>query len=184
VWKKKENETTPPPAAPEPEKPERRITKPNPTPRAERAVIGPTVRIKGEVSGDEDLVVQGEIEGKIEVRGRGVTIGKSGRVRADVHARSIRVEGRVRGDLFGEQEIVIDAEGDVEGNLVAPSVRLENGSRFKGSIDMEQSTPPIPAPPGSGPTKAPGEPLGTRVGDVESKQNLPPKPTGPGQMRS
>ena len=164
--------------------PERRISKPNPTPRTERAVIGPTVRIKGEVSGDEDLVVQGEIEGKIEVRGRGVTIGKSGRVRADVHARSIRVEGRVRGDLFGEQEIVIDAEGDVEGNLVAPSVRLENGSRFKGSIDMEQSIPPIPAPPGSGPTKAAGEPARGRIGDLESKQNLPPTPTGPGQMRS
>ncbi|MEJ2085086.1 MAG: polymer-forming cytoskeletal protein [Acidobacteriota bacterium] len=184
MWKKKENEVSTPPAVPEPEKPERRISKPNPTPRSERAVIGPTVRIKGEVAGEEDLVVQGEIEGKIEVRGRGVTIGKSGRVRADVHARSIRVEGRVRGDLFGEQEIVIEAEGDVEGNLVAPSVRLENGSRFKGSIDMEQSTPPIPAHPGSGPSQVSGGPQGARAADLESKRNQPPTPTGPGQMSS
>lgn len=182
MWKKKENEPTPTPPTPEPE---RKVSRPAPPPpaRSERAVIGPTVRIKGEVSGEEDLVIQGEIEGRIEVKGRGVTVGKSGRVRANIHARSIRVEGSVRGDLMGEQEIVIEADGDVEGNLVAPSVRLENGSRFKGSIDMEQSAPPLPTAP-SKPT-APGETADrSSIADLGSKPSTPPAGSKPGQMRS
>lgn len=136
MWKKKDSEaSTPEPGSP----------LPSPAPprpqvrRTERAVLGPTLRIDGEISGGEDLLVQGQVEGKIVVEGQGVTVGKSGRVKADIHARSIRVEGHVRGDLYGDQEVIIEASGDVQGNLVAPSVRLENGSRFKGSIDMEQT---------------------------------------------
>ena len=184
MWKKKENEAPTPTPVSEPE------PKPKPTPsrpaapstRTERAVIGPTVRIKGEISGEEDLVVQGKIEGKIEVKGRGVTVGKAGKVSANIHARTIRVEGSVRGDLFGEQEIVIEAEGDVEGNLVAPSVRLENGSRFKGSIDMERSTPPIPATNPS--PHAPQKADSTQVAEVRSKQAVPSPTPGSGQTRS
>ena len=132
--------------------------------RPDRAVVGPTLKIRGEISGEEELVVQGQIDGKIVVKGQGVTVGKSGKVKADIHARTIRIEGQVRGDLFGEQEVVIETSGDVEGNLIAPSVRLENGSRFKGSIDMERAKQPKPQPtariPGSaGPVPAsPAEP--------------------------
>jgi cytoskeletal protein CcmA (bactofilin family) len=182
VWKKKENEAPAPTPVSEPEprpKPSRPAA---PAPRTERAVIGPTVRIKGEISGEEDLVVQGKIEGKIEVKGRGVTVGKAGKVSANIYARTIRVEGSVRGDLFGEQEIVIEAEGDVEGNLVAPSVRLENGSRFKGSIDMERSTPPIPATIPS--PQAPQKTDGSQVADMGSKQTVPSPTPRSGQIRS
>lgn len=180
MWKKKENEPAPTPPKPELE---RKVSRPAPpAPRSERAVIGPTVRIKGEVSGEEDLVIQGEIEGRINVKGRGVTVGKSGRVRANIHARNIRVEGNVRGDLLGEQEIVIEADGDVEGNLVAPSVRLENGSRFKGSIDMEQSAPPLPPTPSK--PRAQGETRGNRIADLGSKPSTPPAGSKPGQIRS
>ncbi len=179
MWKKKENETPAPTPVREPEP---RASRPAPTPRTERAVIGPTVRIKGEISGEEDLVVQGKIEGKIEVKGRGVTVGKAGKVNANIYARSIRVEGKVCGDLFGEQEIVIEAEGDVEGNLVAPSVRLENGSKFKGSIDMERSTPPISASKPS--TQAPLKNDDGRVPEMGPKQTKPSPSPGPGQLRS
>ena len=183
MWKKKENEAPAPTPVSEPEpKPNPKLSRPAAASRTERAVIGPTVRIKGEISGEEDLVVQGKIEGKIEVKGRGVTVGKAGKVSANIHARTIRVEGSVRGDLFGEQEIVIEAEGDVEGNLVAPSVRLENGSRFKGSIDMEQSTPSIPA---TGPIpQAQRQADGSRVAEMGSKQTVPSPTSGSGQTRS
>lgn len=141
MWKKK----APEPPAPHPTPSlEPQVSRPAPR-RIERAVIGPTIRIQGEVKGQEELLVQGRIEGRIEVNGQGVTVGKSGKIRADIHARSIRVEGEVRGNLFGEQEVIIEASGDVEGNLIAPSVRLENGSRFKGSIDMEQDKLPSSA---------------------------------------
>lgn len=181
MWKKKENEApTPTPVS----EPEPKVTKPAPPPppRSERAVIGPTIRIKGEVSGEEDLLVQGRIEGKVEVKGRGVTVGKSGKVSADIYARTIRVEGRVRGDLFGDQEVVIEADGDVEGNLVAPSVRLENGSRFKGSIDMEQAPPKVP--PHQSAQSASNKAGGNQVGEMGSKRPVPSPNSGPGQMRS
>jgi len=90
-------------------------------------MIGPSVSIRGEVSGQENLRIQGRIEGKISLRGQDVTVGKSGKVEADIHAKGIRVEGEVLGDLYGEQEIVIEASGHVTGNLVAPRVILENG---------------------------------------------------------
>ena len=140
MWKKKEPEPIPTqPAAPPP--PASR-PQPRPEPRTETvAVIGPSVSIRGEVSGQESLKIQGRIEGKVSLRGQDVTVGKSGKVQADIHARGIRVEGEVIGDLYGEQEILIEASGKVTGNLVAPRVILENGSRFKGSIDMESAAP-------------------------------------------
>lgn len=175
MWKKKENESPtflPPAAAELPRSPS--------TPRRpDRAVIGPTLRIRGEVSGEEELVIQGQVEGKVVVKGQGVTVGKSGKVKANIHARTIRIEGEVRGDLFGEQEVIIDASGDVEGNLITPSVRLENGSRFKGSIDMESTKQPAArplVPPAADPGPAPKSPQPTG-GDSSSK----PTPPVPGQ---
>lgn len=120
-------------------------------------MIGPTVLIRGEVSGEEDLQIQGRVDGKIVLKGHGVTVGKPGKVKADIHAKSIRVEGEVEGDLFGEQEVIIEASGKVVGNLVAPRVSLENGSHFKGSIDMEHGAKQQAAAPGSGKPVQPGE---------------------------
>lgn len=181
MWKKKENESPTPAPIQRPEPP---AAKPAAPPRrAERAIIGPTLRISGELTGEEEIVVQGQIDGKIRVKGQGVTVGKSGKVKADIYARTIRIEGKVRGDLFGEQEVVIETSGDVEGNLIAPSVRLENGSRFKGSIDMEQakkaaSPPMAPKPqPGPGPTAGP-------PGLPGDQPTSPKPPTGPGPHNS
>lgn len=175
MWKKKESESpTPQPfTAPEPPK---KLSAPR---RGDRAVIGPTLQIRGEVSGEEELVVQGQVDGKIVVKGQRVTVGKSGKVKANIHARSIRVEGEVRGDLFGEQEVILESSGDVEGNLIAPSVRLENGSRFKGSIDMESAKQPAArpiVPPAGAPGAAPQSPE-PKGGDNSSK----PTPPAPGQ---
>ena len=129
AWKRNEPQphAAPPvqPAAP----PARRST--------ESATIGASIRIKGDLSGDEDLLIQGQIQGKIKLQSHNVTVGPSGRVKADIHGRTIRVEGEVDGNLFGEEEIVIRASGRVQGNLQAPRVTLENGSNFKGSIDMD-----------------------------------------------
>lgn len=103
----------------------------------ERAIIGPSIRVKGDLSGDEDLVVQGKVEGKIELRNNNVTIGENGQIRADIFAKVISVEGQVQGNLYGEEKIIVRKSGRVRGNLVAPRVGLEDGSNFKGSIDME-----------------------------------------------
>ena len=134
VWKKKDSEpVVPPPPPMQPQQPTSRVQ-----PRQEQqAIIGPSISIKGDVSGQENLLIQGRVEGKVLLKGNDVTVGQSGKVKADIHGKSIRVEGEVQGNLYGEKEVVIEASGNVMGNLIAPRVILENGSRFKGSIDME-----------------------------------------------
>ncbi len=100
------------------------------------ARIGGSLAIKGDLYGEEDLFIEGTIEGKITVKQGSVTIGERGRVLADIHATNIQVAGDVRGDLTGSERVVLLETGTVEGNITAKSVTLENGARFKGSIDM------------------------------------------------
>lgn len=100
------------------------------------ATIGPSITIRGALTGGEDLCLQGRLEGEISVAEHSITVGSAGRVKADVYGRSIYVEGEVEGNLFGKDEVVIRASGKVIGNVTAPRVTLENGSHFRGSIDM------------------------------------------------
>ena len=114
----------------------------------ETAVIGPSIKIKGKLSGNEDLVIQGHIDGEVLLKQNQVTVGTTGRVKADIHGKSIYIEGEVRGDLVGSEEVIILSSGKVQGNILAPRVTLNNGSKFKGSIDMEpnQQSPKESAP--------------------------------------
>jgi cytoskeletal protein CcmA (bactofilin family) len=141
IWKKSDSEEpviTPPPQ-PQPQYQPPAAPAPAPRPQAppkERALIGPSIEIKGDLRGGEDLFVEGKVEGKIELRQHSVTIGKGGRVKADVFGRSIVVLGEVHGNLFAEEQIILRQACVVRGNLTAPRVALEEGSSFKGSIDM------------------------------------------------
>jgi len=103
----------------------------------DRAIIGSSVRISGELTGGEDVIIQGQVEGKIDLNDNTVTIGKNGRVKADVHAKIISVEGQLEGNIFGKEKVIVRESGSVQGNITAPCVNLEEGSNFKGSIDME-----------------------------------------------
>jgi cytoskeletal protein CcmA (bactofilin family) len=148
VWKRNENEFAPPPTTPAPAPPQVQspvapppvAARPAEAPRQPRvaATIGPSIAIKGDVTGEEDLIIEGRIEGKILLKANSVTIGRNGRVKANVYANSITVEGEVEGDLIGKDEVVIRQSGKVKGNVAAPRVVLDSGARFQGSIDMEQ----------------------------------------------
>ena len=100
-------------------------------------MIGPSIVIKGTVTGDEDLLVQGKVEGAIELGNHEVTVGQSGQVKADIQAKVVRIDGEVAGDVEGSEKVVISKSGNVRGNIVAPRVTLEDGAIFKGSIDMD-----------------------------------------------
>ena len=102
-----------------------------------RAVIGPSIVIKGDLSGDEEVLVQGKIEGTVQLRNNNLTVGTEGSVKANVRAQVINIEGAVEGDLIGDERIIIHQSGNVRGNLIAPRVILEDGAKFKGSIDMD-----------------------------------------------
>lgn len=117
--------------------------RPNRGASARPATLGPSISISGNLSGNEDLVIEGSVEGEVMVRGHIVTISRTAKVKADVYGRSICVEGEVEGDLFGDEQVIIRQSGRVRGNVTAPKVNLERGARFKGSIDMKPvvSTP-------------------------------------------
>jgi cytoskeletal protein CcmA (bactofilin family) len=101
------------------------------------AVIGSTIKIKGEVSGDENLIIEGSVEGSVALSGHDLTIGQKGQVKADLNAKTVKVDGSVTGDITGAEKVIITKSGKVLGNIVAPRVTLEDGAKFKGSIDMD-----------------------------------------------
>jgi cytoskeletal protein CcmA (bactofilin family) len=99
------------------------------------SILPPTLRFKGELSAEEDLLIQGSIEGTIHHTQR-VTVGKEGTVKASISAQIIKVEGKVEGDLSAEHSVRIDESGNVRGNIRAPSVCLVEGSHFNGAVEM------------------------------------------------
>jgi cytoskeletal protein CcmA (bactofilin family) len=105
--------------------------------------IGKSIVIKGEVSGSEDLTIEGHVDGKIELRNHVLTIGSNGRITAQVAAKSIIVLGHVTGNLVATEKVDIRETGSVEGDIVAPRVAIADGSHFRGSIDMQRKEQPV-----------------------------------------
>lgn len=110
--------------------------------REEPASIGKSIVINGELSGSEDLTIEGQVDGKIELRNHVLTIGSNGRITAQVAAKSIIVLGHVTGNLIATEKVDIRESGSVEGDIVAPRVAIADGSHFRGSIDMQRKEPP------------------------------------------
>ena len=104
---------------------------------ATTATIGPTIVINGKVTGEEDIVIAGTIEGRVDLPRNSVTIAAGGRAHADVNANIIEVQGEVQGDIYGVEKVLITKTGRMLGNIVSNRVILEDGANFKGSIDME-----------------------------------------------
>lgn len=111
--------------------------RPGSTARDARAIIGKSITIQGEVTGDEDLTIQGHVDGSVSLDEHAVTVGPDGKVDADIVARVITVEGHVDGDLDADDQIVLRGSARVEGDISAPRVVLEDGSYFRGAVDME-----------------------------------------------
>lgn len=101
------------------------------------AVLGNTVAIKGEITGSEDLVINGVVQGSVALGGYIVTVGPEGRVTADIYASEVEIEGTVEGDIVSEERITIRSNGVVDGNIKAPRIVLEEGCQFKGSVAMD-----------------------------------------------
>ena len=139
----------------------------------EMASIGPSITIRGDLSGEENLIIQGRVDGTIDLKENCLTIGNEGRVKASIRARVIKVEGNVEGNLHGREQVVVRRSGVVLGDIVTPRIALEDGCRFKGYIDMdvgrnESATAPT-----------------NKVSDIKSAVGLPGSEaktqTGPGK---
>ncbi|MCX6543198.1 MAG: polymer-forming cytoskeletal protein [Acidobacteria bacterium] len=125
--------------------------------------IGKSVVIKGELTGSEDLTVEGIVEGKIELREHVLTIGAHARIKAEVFAKVAVVLGEVVGNITASEKVDIRDSGSVEGNIVSPRVAIAEGSHFRGSVDMQQKpavTPALAAKPEVKPAPVPAAPQG------------------------
>ena len=114
---------------------------PVPTPETNArkvSVLGKTLVFKGELSAEEDLVLQGRVEGSIR-HTQSVTVGADGVVIGDIHARNIVIEGTVEGDLHGSAAVNVSATANVRGNISAPRVGIVEGAQFNGSVDMSSA---------------------------------------------
>src|SRR5579859_6806052 len=109
--------------------------------------IGKSVVIKGELTGSEDLTIEGHVEGKIELRQNVLTIGPNGKIKAQVFAKSVVILGEVTGNVTASEKVDLRDNGSVDGDIAAPRVAIAEGAHFRGSIDMQRSGKPAESKP-------------------------------------
>src|SRR5580698_3061027 len=153
MWKRKEDEYTPTPeptsqgssmpAPPAPPRPPEPVRSSEPLRGGHGATIGKSVVVKGELSGSEDLIVDGEVEGSISLKGQTCTVGPNGRVRANVEARNVVLHGRVDGDVHATERVELRKTASLAGDISTARISIEDGAFFKGTIDIQK---PEPAP--------------------------------------
>ena len=130
-----------------------------------KAVIGPSIQVKGELIGDEDLVIEGKVEGVVRLKDHHLVVGKSAQIDATLEAKSIRIEGTVRGDVIAKERVELANDSALTGDIVAPRMMIADGARFKGSVDMDRASSKGASPD---PVKKPGM----------NVQGTPAKPAG------
>jgi cytoskeletal protein CcmA (bactofilin family) len=129
----------PQPRAAEPRAAEMRAAETRAPETAARAsVLGPTLRFRGELSAQEDLIIQGSVEGSI-THTQNLTVGTDGSMKGDIRARVIVIDGKVEGDLYATESVNIRATAKVKGNVFAPRVGITEGAFFQGQIEMQPS---------------------------------------------
>ena len=153
MWKRDQAAQPPtgqqPAAAPTPQP----ATVATPSPRVEtnqfpgrdNVNIGKSVVIKGELNGSEDLTIEGQVEGTIQLRDHVLTIGPNGKIKAQVFAKSVIVLGEVTGNVTATEKVDIREKGSVDGDIISPRVAIAEGAHFRGSVDMQRKTTPAAA---------------------------------------
>jgi cytoskeletal protein CcmA (bactofilin family) len=128
----------PRPATPTPAAEPTRTAQAAPASSNEQATIGKGLFIKGEISGSESLLVDGKVEGGINLPGNRVTVGRNGQVAANITAREVVILGKVRGNVSATDRVDIRAEGALNGDVAAARISIEDGAFFKGGIDIKK----------------------------------------------
>jgi len=103
---------------------------------AGRTVLGPSLVFKGDLAGSEDLIISGQVEGKVNVQGHSITVGPEGKVKAEIRASRVVIEGLVQGNINVQERVEIHKTGHVVGDLMAPGISIEDGAYYKGKIEI------------------------------------------------
>jgi cytoskeletal protein CcmA (bactofilin family) len=136
-------------------------------------IVGKTVVFKGELTGHEDLFIEGSVEGKIELRDNVLTIGPNAKIKAEVFAKVVIVRGEVAGNITASEKLDIRDSGSVDGDIAAPVMAIAEGAHLRGSVDMQKKPAASASPAPSAPSPKPDAKLAP----------LPPGPSGPGAPR-
>ncbi|PYX90752.1 MAG: cell shape determination protein CcmA [Acidobacteria bacterium] len=136
--------------------------------RGEMANIGKSVVIKGELSGSEDLYIDGQVEGSIELKGNRLMVGPNGRVKANVNARSASIQGKMEGNIRASDRVDLKQTAVVTGDIATQRISIEDGAYFRGGVDIQKEAPlqgskpeskveakPAPAPAGAASSSGP-----------------------------
>ena len=146
MWKRDEAVRPPSgqPAATPPTPAPPTLGTPSPRPEASQFLerdnvnIGKSVVIKGELAGSEDLTIEGQVDGTIQLRDHVLTIGPNGKIKAQVFAKSVIVLGEVTGNVTASEKVDIRDKGSVDGDIISPRVAIAEGAHFRGSVDMQR----------------------------------------------
>jgi cytoskeletal protein CcmA (bactofilin family) len=145
-----------PPAAPQPPVTHHQPAPPPPAAAAaarQKAIIGASMHIKGEIRSDEELMVDGEVEGVVE-SGSLLTIGRNGKVRANIRAREVVIFGSVKGNIEAIEKLAIREQGSLVGDIKTAGISIDDGAYFKGSIDISRPEPKVTTKPVKSEAKA------------------------------
>jgi cytoskeletal protein CcmA (bactofilin family) len=100
------------------------------------ARLGPLLSLKGELSGEEDIMIEGHIQGKVNLQNNNLLVGKRGNIEADIHVKSITIEGSVTGNIYASGKVFISKEGRMKGDITASVISIMDGAQFKGTVKM------------------------------------------------
>jgi len=149
MWKRDEAVKSPsqPAAAPQPSQPAPAATSSHRTESShflekDNVNIGKSVVIKGELNGSEDLTIEGQVDGTIQLRDHVLTIGPNGKIKAQIFAKSVIVLGEVTGNVTASEKVDIRDKGSVDGDIISPKVAIAEGAHFRGSVDMQRKATP------------------------------------------
>src|SRR5262245_51360125 len=166
MWKREESVRPPSgqPAAPPAPQPPTTMGTPSPRPETSQYLerdnvnIGKSVVIKGELNGSEDLTIEGQVEGTIQLRDHVLTIGPNGKIKAQVFAKSVIVLGEVTGNVTATEKVDIRDKGSVDGDIISPRVAIAEGAHFRGSVDMQRKSGAAPQPQAAKPAQSAAPP--------------------------
>lgn len=125
-------------------------------------VIPKNLYIKGEVRCSHDLVIEGQVDGNVNLDQSSLLVGPDAEIRADVHAKSVTVLGKIRGNVVASENVGIEKKGEVHGNIFSPKIAINEGASFQGKMNMGQANGPsieAPLPQPQKPASSPKPPM-------------------------
>ena len=110
---------------------------PEKAPPRNTARFGSSFRLSGEMSGDEDLIIEGRFRGKIDLKNHSLLVEQTGNIKAEIRAKNVTIKGSIEGNIYASGKVFISKDGNVKGDIISPKISIMEGAGFKGSVKMK-----------------------------------------------